>query len=163
MNRKRLFGGLLILTILVSLLFFFLPAYWIRPFVAQTPRTLDLAYTLRQNGPWVTLVCLAIGSLTVVGLWNQLWNRLGKVALATSLLWLMGSTVLTRWNYFEWKFQPLPRPGFVEVSKASHVGDSDMVLGIEIAGEARAYPVRIMAYHHVVNDVVGGMPLAATY
>ena len=30
-------------------------------------------------------------------------------------------------------------------------------------GDARAYPIREMAYHHIVNDVVGGVPIAATY
>jgi hypothetical protein len=29
--------------------------------------------------------------------------------------------------------------------------------------EARAYPVRSLSYHHIVNDVIGGVPIAATY
>jgi len=34
---------------------------------------------------------------------------------------------------------------------------------VELNGEAVAYPVRQMAYHHVINDVVGGKPITATY
>ena len=41
--------------------------------------------------------------------------------------------------------------------------DSDMVLAVENQGEAVAYPIRLMAYHHVVQDTVGGVPLVATY
>ena len=39
----------------------------------------------------------------------------------------------------------------------------DRVIGIEIAGEARAYPLRLMRWHEVVNDVVGGESVAVTY
>jgi hypothetical protein len=38
-----------------------------------------------------------------------------------------------------------------------------MVMAIEINGDAVAYPVRQMGYHHVINDVVGGKPITATY
>jgi hypothetical protein len=38
-----------------------------------------------------------------------------------------------------------------------------MVLSVKVNGEAVAYPVRLMAYHHVVQDIVGGTPLVATY
>jgi hypothetical protein len=39
----------------------------------------------------------------------------------------------------------------------------DRVIGIAIGGEARAYPLRLMRWHEVVNDVVGGRPIAVTY
>ncbi len=39
----------------------------------------------------------------------------------------------------------------------------DRVIGVEIAGDARAYPLRLMRWHEVVNDVVGGEPIAVTY
>jgi hypothetical protein len=38
-----------------------------------------------------------------------------------------------------------------------------MVLAVERGGERVAYPVRLMAYHHVVADTVGGVPIVATY
>ena len=39
----------------------------------------------------------------------------------------------------------------------------DRVIGIEISGDARAYPLRLMRWHEVVNDVVGGEAVAVTY
>lgn len=39
----------------------------------------------------------------------------------------------------------------------------DRVIGVEIAGDARAYPLRLMRWHEVVNDVVGGESIAITY
>ncbi len=39
----------------------------------------------------------------------------------------------------------------------------DRVVGVAIAGDARAYPLRLLVWHEVVNDVVGGVPVAVTY
>jgi Protein of unknown function (DUF3179) len=37
------------------------------------------------------------------------------------------------------------------------------VIGVVIDGDARAYPLRILIWHEIVNDVVGGVPVAVTY
>jgi len=37
------------------------------------------------------------------------------------------------------------------------------VLAVNVNGDSVAFPVRQMAYHHIVQDVVGGMPITATY
>ena len=60
-------------------------------------------------------------------------------------------------------FKPINKPEYARAAEASNVADSDMVMAVEINGETAAYPIREMAYHHVVEDVVGGVPLAATY
>ena len=39
----------------------------------------------------------------------------------------------------------------------------EMVLGLELNGDARAYPIGVLVHHEVVNDVVGGQPIAVTY
>jgi hypothetical protein len=39
----------------------------------------------------------------------------------------------------------------------------DRVIGVAVGGEARAYPLRLMRWHEVVNDVIGGEPIAVTY
>lgn len=41
--------------------------------------------------------------------------------------------------------------------------DTDLVIGVEIGGEARAYPTRILAWHQVVNDTLAGRPILVTY
>ena len=46
---------------------------------------------------------------------------------------------------------------------AGFVADNEMVMAVESNGEAVAYPIRQMAYHHVVQDVVGAVPIVATY
>jgi hypothetical protein len=54
-------------------------------------------------------------------------------------------------------------PTFASPETATWVAPTNTVLGIEIAGDARAYPVHLLEYHQLVNDVVGGVPVAATY
>jgi hypothetical protein len=39
----------------------------------------------------------------------------------------------------------------------------DIVLGVALHGEAAAYPIRILNWHEIVNDAVGGIPVAVTY
>jgi hypothetical protein len=59
-------------------------------------------------------------------------------------------------------FHPMGRPNFVAATDTKLDG-AEMVMAVHIAGEARAYPIRIVSYHHIVNDVVGGVPIVATY
>jgi hypothetical protein len=60
-------------------------------------------------------------------------------------------------------FNPLTAPAYARAEEADFVGDDEMVLAVARGGERVAYPVLLMAYHHVVADTVGGVPLAATY
>src|SRR5690349_5076946 len=41
--------------------------------------------------------------------------------------------------------------------------DSSIIVGVEINGNVKAYPIRFIAYHHQVQDTVGGKPLIVTY
>ena len=60
-------------------------------------------------------------------------------------------------------FIPLDDPAFLAAAETDYFGDEELVLGVEFAGEVRAYPVRMLRYHHIVNDTVGGEPLLVTY
>ena len=60
-------------------------------------------------------------------------------------------------------FVPLDDPIFLAADETEYFGDEELVLGVEFAGEVRAYPVRMLRYHHIVNDTVGGEPLLITY
>ena len=60
-------------------------------------------------------------------------------------------------------FVPLDGPAFLAAHETDYFGDEELVLGVEFAGEVRAYPVRMLRYHHIVNDTVGGEPLLVTY
>lgn len=54
-------------------------------------------------------------------------------------------------------------PRFVAVGDVTDLSPSEPVIGLQIAGDARAYPLRILTWHEIVNDTVGGTPVAVTY
>lgn len=54
-------------------------------------------------------------------------------------------------------------PRFVPVSEVDWLADAEAVLALKAGGEARAYPLRIMIWHELVNDVVGGVPVTVSY
>ncbi len=57
----------------------------------------------------------------------------------------------------------IDKPKFVDLDKLSGLGVTEPVIGLEINGDARAYPLGILIWHEIVNDVVGGTPVAVTY
>jgi hypothetical protein len=60
-------------------------------------------------------------------------------------------------------FNPLANPAYARVADASFVNENDRVLAVTIGTESVAYPIRLMGYHHLVGDTVGGTPIVATY
>ena len=59
---------------------------------------------------------------------------------------------------------PLDDPKFTTPEQADQwLGDAEPVISFEIKGDARAYPLQILTWHEVVNDVVGGVPVVATF
>jgi hypothetical protein len=59
-------------------------------------------------------------------------------------------------------FHPIDGPQFVAQSE-SKLDPKEMIMAVRFGGDARAYPISQMAYHHVLNDVVAGVPIVATY
>jgi len=116
---------------------------------------------LRQRAPWGTLVAALICLLFALILWYAV-GRWHKVAIAAVMVLVTFSTVMSRLNYFEWMFHPVPSAQF-EPASTSKLANGEMILAIRYGSDARAYPIREMAYHHVLNDVVGGVPVAVTY
>jgi hypothetical protein len=146
----------------IILLIVFIPVFVIMPFKAQSASGVEWSYWLRRFSPVVTILLTLTALLFAYNLWRgaRWWSR---IALSILLIFTFAATWMAQQNHFEWMFNPLPNPAYVKVSEAKFVADTDMVMAVEINGEAVAYPVRQMAYHHVVQDVVGGKPITATY
>ncbi|MEP1140266.1 MAG: DUF3179 domain-containing (seleno)protein [Balneola sp.] len=58
---------------------------------------------------------------------------------------------------------PLRDPKMISAKEADYLGDKDVVFGIEVNGDVRAYPKRILAWHEMFVDEVGGEKLAGVY
>ena len=58
----------------------------------------------------------------------------------------------------------LSDPSFINVADESRIGGREPVMTVEIDGEVpRAYPIRYLTWHEIVNDVVGDTPVAVTF
>ncbi len=149
------------LCVLTAIAFFFVPAFIIRPFRYQAPRALLLAMTLRHRSPLVTLVAGFAGFVLAAWMWRTVGIR-RKILIGIALALVSFSAVMARMNYFEWMFHPIVGAQFLPQS-VSKLDPKEMIMAVRLGNEARAYPVSQMAYHHVLNDVVGGVPIAVTY
>jgi len=57
----------------------------------------------------------------------------------------------------------IDNPKFVPLAKATGLSDTEPVVGLIINGKARAYPLRILTWHEIVNDELAGVPVTVTY
>lgn len=57
----------------------------------------------------------------------------------------------------------LNNPAFVDAPEADYLNEDQPVFGVTINGDVRAYPYRIMDWHEMCNDVVGGVPVSLAY
>ena len=159
--KHRVFAWAMVLPFcLVGLVL--LPLILDRPFATQTPRTLTLIYHLRA---WLPALAAA-GAVLALALAASSWRRsslAGRLAVAGTCVIAVACVWFSRQNAFEWKFNPLAHPQYTAASDAKFVDPNDVVLAVSLDGDAAAYPVRQLAYHHLVQDVVGGVPLVVTY
>jgi hypothetical protein len=138
-----------------------IPIFVIRPFRPQGPRELDLALAVRHAAPWLAGTCALVLLVLLIQSWKNM--RTGsRFAMAGLLLVAIACAAFTQINIFEKMFHPYGSPSFVSASEAK-VDSDDKVLAVTLGQDARAYPIRTMGYHHIVNDIVNGVPIAVSY
>lgn len=157
-------AGLLLVWLCFAVTLFCLayPIYVIRPFRHQGAVELAAALRVMQWRDLASSVC-ATGAVSALFLYWQRgpgrWRRIG-VSLAAALTIIFAA--LTHVNVYEKMFHPIGAPAFDAVASV-RLDSAEKVLAVSLGADARAYPVRAIAYHHIVNDLVGGVPIVATY
>jgi hypothetical protein len=138
-----------------------IPLYVIRPFVAENPHALAFALGLRPLAPWITLFCVILLTLLAASTWSRT-RRAVHAGFIAAILLAGISLVAAHVDIFERMFHPNPVPSFAPAAEAA-IDPRDMLLAVDLNGQARAYPIRYLGYHHIINDIVGGQPIAITY
>jgi hypothetical protein len=138
------------------------PIRVIWPFRTQHPNSLMVALAVLRFRPLVTVAAAIMALLATVQYWRvqpSKWRRaLALIGAALTCLFAF----LARVNIYELMFHHLDHPEFAAASEVT-IDKDDKLIVVKIGGTARAYPIRTMGYHHVVNDVVGGTAIVATY
>jgi len=141
----------------------YIPAHLIQPFKSQTKEAVALSYYLRTWAPIIT-VFLLVGALFIcISFWRGAIGRFRKAVLVILLLPVGLAAWFAYQNYFQWMFRPLANPNYARAGEIDFLSGKDMVLAVSQGGDSVAYPVRLLAYHHLVHDRVGGKPILATY
>lgn len=142
------------------LLFEFLKVYFIMPMPgSQQWDSIDLAYFLHQYR-WVFRIASAV--LILLGL---------KAVMDSSRKWipavclLVTAALIGMFNFkmaADAMFEEPKQLSFLDQDSFEE-NDSTLVVAIENGGEAKAYPIRYIVYHHQVRDTLGGDPVMVTY
>jgi hypothetical protein len=154
--------------VLVLLVPEILRVYYIMPFpgsqedVATDLRQVDIAYWLHTNIWWVRLIGLALlmGPFIHYLRKGNWWKRIA-VLLPVGLCAL----VICAFN-FKFMADKMFYPSKEKVMRAPVVNGSTanhLVIAVERNGDARAYPIELIGYHHQVLDTIGGEPVLVTY
>lgn len=126
---------------------------------------LDSAGVLYQLHRWLRPLQIAGGLLAAVGLvgiWRarpgrRLWTGVGA-ALALVVAVLFGTDSMAAPKVFQAPATIAFAPGLSEA-----LPDTTLVMGVVAGSEAKAYPIRLLAYHHRLEDTLGGEPAWVTY
>lgn len=163
--RNRAWGVLFVVLVAAGVALDAVPTYVIRPFRPQGQQELFVALTFLRWAPVWTIVFAAAAALAATQLWRREGARrigLRRFGLMLGMLLVTAAAVAARVNIFERMFAPIQEPQYLPASLAKIESD-DMVLAVRYGNHARAYPIREMAYHHLVNDALAGSPIVVTY
>jgi Protein of unknown function (DUF3179) len=158
-SHRRWWWGLTVIGCLaVSIFCVAYPIYVIRPFRAQHPRELMTALAVLRFRGVITILSALVTIAAAIA-----YGRARRILAIGAALAACMLAALARVNVYEQlMFHAVDHPTFV-AALAANIDPDDKLIVVKVNGVARAYPVRSMGYHHVVNDEVGGTALVATY
>ncbi|HCL83130.1 MAG TPA: hypothetical protein DIC22_04100, partial [Chitinophagaceae bacterium] len=140
-----------------------LRVYFIMPFPgSQYANTIDWAYFIEKYKWLLRILGLMLAAGPAYRIFTQK-KRLPRILLS-GMIALYGVIFF----FFNFRFEAdkmFYQPGIKDFAGvAGNKTDSNkLVIGIEINGESRAYPIQIIGYHHQVKDTVGNTPVMVTY
>lgn len=145
-----------------------LRVYYIMPFpgsqedMPTDDRQVSIAYWLHNNIWWVRLIGLGfvIGPFVHYMRNGNLWKRVAVVIPAALCV-----LVFYAFNY-KFMADKMFYPPKEKLMRAAAVNDStanSLVIAVDHNGDARAYPIELIGYHHQVLDTIGGEPVLVTY
>jgi hypothetical protein len=161
-NTSGKWTALLLFCFAASLFLLVYPVYVIRPFRHQGAKELMVALAVLRFRPIGMVLAVALSAIAAVQYWRARPILLKRLLAVLASAATLAFAVLSRINIYELMFHPVGRPDFIAANTANLDG-AEKVLAIRIGDAARAYPIRSISYHHVVNDRLGGVPIVATY
>ncbi len=156
-------GWLLTIGLIILIALEILRVYFIMPFPgSQHANTIAVAYFIDRNIWWLRLIGFAIIILPLIYILkhSKTWK---KVALVAVLIFYGVVAYAFNFKFLADKMFYQPRNKLLLSASADTTSRDHLIIGVEIKGEAKAYPIEIIGYHHQVRDTIGGKPVMITY
>ncbi|MEO5892321.1 MAG: DUF3179 domain-containing (seleno)protein [Ferruginibacter sp.] len=152
--KKLFYTGLIGLII-----FEVLNVYLIMPMPgSQQMNSIDAAYFLYR---WRWTFRILFGAILVIGLfgahWKKKWLLILPLAILGSVIYTVNFQMAADHMFYQ------PKKLLMVPAAENKVDTGRLVIGIKNNGEAKAYPIRFLGYHHQVQDTIGGKPVIVTY
>jgi hypothetical protein len=152
--------------VILLLLFLFLAevfrVYLVMPFPgSQRSETVDIAYWLSRNIAWIRVLAGIVFGIALKRVLKKgkPWEKIG---LSLTVLCYIPVFLLFNYRFEADKiFHKPSNKSFIAVAES--IDKSKLVIGIVLNGEAKAYPIQLIGYHHQVMDTVGKEPVIITY
>ncbi len=113
---------------------------------------------MRDVPRWTLVLTAVLGVTWVLGGLPRLWGSAPSASMPeenevlAKMARLLGRDMIA----------PIYAPRFADAAYAT-LRDDELILGVEINGEAKAYPITVLNAREMVNDVLGGVPILATW
>jgi len=161
-RTRRVSLAVLLTCLALSFVCVVYPVYVIWPFRAQGVRELAIALAVLQWRSAPTLISAAVALAALVIYWRAQPRRWRRAFATAGAAFVCVLAALARVNIYELMFHPDARPSFAAASRMK-LDKDEKVIAVKIGGAARAYPIRNISYHHVINDVLDKVAIVATY
>jgi hypothetical protein len=140
-----------------------LRVYFIMPFPgSQQSNTIDIAYFIGKNILWLRIIGLLIVIFPLISFFEhaRVWK---KILLSVVVLFYLFIFYMFNFKFLADKMFYQPINKFLASVAENKVDTNGLVIAAVINGEAKAYPIEIIGYHHQVQDTIGGEPVIVTY
>src|SRR5678815_2756834 len=141
------------------LLFEIANVYFIMPMPgSQQMDSIDLAYFLYK---WRWIFRGLFAAMIFIGLFRTQWKR--KWLLFFPIAVVAAAIYMTNFVMAADAMFKQPKQLLLVSAGSNKVDSNRLVIGVSINGEAKAYPIQYLGYHHHIQDTVGGKPIMVTY
>lgn len=140
-----------------------LRVYFIMPFPgSQKADTIDIAYFIDRNILWLRLIGFAITIIPLTGILknSKTWK---KVVTILALLFYAFIFYMFNFKFLADKMFYQPKNKLLVNASSDTTNRNNLVIGVAINNEAKAYPIEVIGYHHQVRDTIGGEAVMITY
>ena len=133
--------------------------YFIMPMPgSQQMNSIDLAYFLYK---WRWVFRGLFAAMIIVGLfrsqWKRKWPLVFPIAIVAAVVYMTNFVMAADHMFYQ------PKKVLMLSAAGNKVDSNRLVIGVTNNGEAKAYPIQFLGYHHQVQDTVGGKPMIITY